>query len=73
MKIPKRIQPLIDEGLIDEVIPEPLGGAHKEPDEVATRIADCIERQLGELEKLTVENLLESRYRKLLSYGEFQD
>jgi len=59
-------------GLIDEIIPEPLGGAHKEPDEVARRIADCIERQLEELSGLAVENLLESRYQRLLSYGEFQ-
>jgi len=59
-------------GLVDEVIPEPLGGAHKEPDEVAKRIADCIERQLEELGSLSVENLLDARYRKLLSYGEFQ-
>ena len=34
-------------GLIDEVIPEPLGGAHKEPQEVAQRICDCIEQQLN--------------------------
>jgi acetyl-CoA carboxylase carboxyl transferase subunit alpha len=59
-------------GLIDEIIPEPLGGAHKEPDEVAARIADCIERQLDELGNMAIESLLESRYRKLLSYGEFQ-
>ena len=60
-------------GLIDEVIPEPLGGAHKELDEVANRIGDCLERQLEELGSLSVETLLETRYRKLLSYGEFQD
>ena len=59
-------------GLIDEIIPEPLGGAHKEPDEVAGRIADCIERQLDELGGLAVESLLDMRYRRLLSYGEFQ-
>jgi len=59
-------------GLIDEIIPEPLGGAHKEPDEVARRIADCIERQLEELSNLPVDTLLESRYQRLLSYGEFQ-
>ena len=59
-------------GLIDEIIPEPLGGAHKEPDEVARRIADCIERQLEELSSLPVDILLESRYLRLLSYGEFQ-
>ena len=60
-------------GLVDEIIAEPLGGAHKEPDEVAQRIADCIERQLDELDALTTDQLLEQRYRKLLSFGEFQD
>ncbi len=60
-------------GLVDEVIPEPLGGAHKEPDEVAQRLGDCLERQLDELEQMTTEELLETRYRKLLSYGEFQE
>jgi acetyl-CoA carboxylase carboxyl transferase subunit alpha len=59
-------------GLVDEVIPEPLGGAHKEPAEVAKRISQCIEKQLEELEQLTTEQLLESRYRRLLAYGEFQ-
>jgi acetyl-CoA carboxylase carboxyl transferase subunit alpha len=59
-------------GLVDEVIPEPLGGAHKEPGEVATRIADCIEKQLDTLEKLTTDELLEKRLQRLLSYGEFQ-
>ena len=60
-------------GLVDEVIPEPLGGAHKEPDEVATHIADCIDKQLDELAGLTSEERLEQRYQRLLSYGEFQD
>jgi acetyl-CoA carboxylase carboxyl transferase subunit alpha len=60
-------------GLIDEIIPEPLGGAHKEPEEVARRIGDCIARQLDELSALTTEQLLEQRYQRLLSYGEFQD
>jgi len=59
-------------GLVDEVIGEPLGGAHKELDEVAQRIADCIETQLDELAALTTDQLLEQRYQKLMSYGEFQ-
>jgi len=59
-------------GLVDEVIPEPLGGAHKDPDEVAKRISDCIEKQLNELEKKTTEQLVEDRYRRLLNFGEFQ-
>jgi acetyl-CoA carboxylase carboxyl transferase subunit alpha len=60
-------------GLVDEVIGEPLGGAHKEPNEVAARIADCLERQLDELSAQTSDQLLEQRYQRLLSYGEFQD
>jgi len=60
-------------GLVDEVIGEPLGGAHKEPDEVAARIADCLERQLDELSAQTSDQLLEQRYQRLLSYGQFQD
>ena len=59
-------------GLVDAVIPEPLGGAHKNPDEVALKIADCIEQQLNELEKMPVEDLLEKRFQKILSIGEFQ-
>lgn len=60
-------------GLVDEVIPEPLGGAHKEPDEVATQIADCIEKQLDELAELPVDELLEKRYQRLLGFGEFEE
>ena len=60
-------------GLVDEVIPEPLGGAHKEPDEVAERIANCIDHQLEELDQFTTDQLLDARYRRLLAYGEFQD
>jgi acetyl-CoA carboxylase carboxyl transferase subunit alpha len=60
-------------GLVDEVIPEPLGGAHKEPDEVAAQIAECLEKQLAELEDLTTDQLLEQRYQRLMEYGQFQD
>jgi acetyl-CoA carboxylase carboxyl transferase subunit alpha len=60
-------------GLVDEVIPEPLGGAHKDPDEVAKHIADCIDKQLEQLETLTSGELIDKRYQKLLSHGEFQD
>lgn len=60
-------------GLVDEVIPEPLGGAHKAPEEVARKIGDCIEKQLQDLDKLTSEELREQRYQRLLSFGVFQD
>ena len=64
---------LLQLGLVDEVIPEPLGGAHKDPEKVASQVGDCIAAQLEELNKLTMESLLEDRYLRLLSYGEFKD
>jgi len=60
-------------GLVDEVIPEPLGGAHKEPDEVARRIGDCLERQLNQLETKNADELVEARYQRLLSYGMYRE
>lgn len=60
-------------GLVDEVIPEPLGGAHKDPEEVARRIADCLEKQLKVLDEKTTDQLLEERYQRLMEYGEYQD
>jgi len=60
-------------GLVDKVIPEPLGGAHKDPDKVAERIANCIEAQLEVLDAQTTDQLLDARYKRLLSFGEFND
>ena len=60
-------------GLVDRVIPEPLGGAHKDPEVVAKSIGDCLESQLEELGKLTTEDLLGKRLERLLSYGEYKD
>ncbi len=51
---------LLQLGLVDEVIPEPLGGAHKDPEKVATRVGNCLAAQLEELDKLTTESLLKS-------------
>ena len=64
---------LLQLGLIDQVIPEPLGGAHKDKEQVAVQVGDCIQDQLEELDKLTTDALLEERYQRLLSYGEFKD
>jgi len=64
---------LLQLGLVDEVIPEPLGGAHKDPEKVASQVGDCLAAQLEELDKMTTEALLDDRYQRLLSYGEFKD
>jgi acetyl-CoA carboxylase carboxyl transferase subunit alpha len=63
---------LLELGLIDQVIPEPLGGAHKEPETVAASIADCLETQLQELDAFSIEELLDQRLKKLLNYGEYK-
>ena len=59
--------------LVDQIIPEPLGGAHKDPETVAKSIGDVLERQLDGLEKLNTDELLEKRYQRLLGHGQFQD
>ena len=64
---------LLQLGLVDEVIPEPLGGAHKDLENVATKVGDCLAAQLAELDGMTTEALLDERYQRLLSYGEFKD
>lgn len=64
---------LLQLGLVDQVIPEPLGGAHTDPETVAGHVGDCIATQLAELDGLTTDVLLEQRYQRLLSYGEYKE
>lgn len=59
-------------GLIDRVIPEPLGGAHRDIDQMAERVRDALEVKLRELEAMPVDSLVEKRQKRLLSYGEFE-
>jgi acetyl-CoA carboxylase carboxyl transferase subunit alpha len=55
--------------LIDEVIPEPKGGAHRDPKEAATVLKEYIVKHLDELEKQSPEQLVEERFDKFLSMG----
>lgn len=55
--------------LIDEVIAEPLGGAHRSHDEMAQTLKQTLIRDLNKLEKLSLEQLLQSRYKRLMSFG----
>ncbi len=59
-------------GLIDKVIREPTGGAHRNPRSMAIRLKAVLVNQLDELAPLPVEELLEQRYRKLRQYGTYQ-
>lgn len=55
--------------LIDEIIDEPLGGAHRAVDEAADNIKATLLRQLEELEAMDVDTRLDRRYQRLMSYG----
>lgn len=56
-------------GLIDAIIQEPLGGAHRDHPEMAKRLKKQILSDLGKLEKLDKSSLLDQRYQKLMSFG----
>lgn len=55
--------------LIDQIVPEPLGGAHRDPDAIAANLKKALISNLQVLEKETLADLLEKRYRKLMSFG----
>ncbi len=58
--------------LIDEVIPEPLGGAHRDLEMACQRIKKSLRTSLERLQNGNIEKLLEQRYRRLMSYGQFK-
>jgi acetyl-CoA carboxylase carboxyl transferase subunit alpha len=58
-------------GLIDEVLPEPLGAAHSDPESAAATVKLAILRNLDDLAKLSVDDLLERRYKKYRGMGIF--
>ncbi len=58
-------------GVIDEIIPEPLGGAHRNPLEAALNVKEALLRHLAELKQMSPEELREQRYRKFRGMGVF--
>ena len=55
--------------LIDQIIPEPLGGAHRHPDQMANTLREAIIKNLSHLKSLDTSELLKKRYDRLMSYG----
>ncbi|HEX8324527.1 MAG TPA: acetyl-CoA carboxylase carboxyltransferase subunit alpha [Tepidisphaeraceae bacterium] len=60
-------------GIIDNVIPEPLGGAHRDPHQAAHTLDQYVMKTLRELKRFKIENLLERRYEKFREMGEYQE
>ncbi|GAB4409020.1 MAG: acetyl-CoA carboxylase carboxyltransferase subunit alpha [Thermodesulfovibrionales bacterium] len=66
-------QDLLKLKIIDEVIPEPPGGAHRDPESTAERIADIITTTLDELKARTPAKLVEDRYKRFRKIGIFEE
>ena len=64
---------LKDFGLVDEVLSEPLGGAHRNPEEAAEVIRNALIKALDELESVPAEQLLDNRHRRLAGFGAFKE
>ena len=62
-------QELIKIKIVDEIIKEPLGGAHRDYKEISESVRSCILKNLGTLLSKPLDDLLEARYKKLLEIG----
>ena len=62
-------QELIKIKIVDEIIKEPLGGAHRDYKEISESVRSCILKNLGTLLSKSLDDLLEARYKKLLEIG----
>lgn len=60
-------------GVVDEVIPEPLGGAHNDPEAAGTALKDAFKRHLGELLEKSPEQLLDDRYARYRALGQYRE
>ena len=63
---------LLEHGLIDRVVGEPLGGAHRDPAAMAATLKGVLLEELATLESMPLPDLLERRYRRLRGYGAYQ-
>ncbi len=60
---------LLELGIVDHMIPEPMGGAHRNIGEMAARLRETLSKQLDELLQKPLDVLLEQRYQRLMSFG----
>ena len=60
-------------GLIDTILPEPLGGAHRNPNQLMETVRKSLKEHLTKLKKKSLKQLLDARHERLLSYGKFKE
>jgi len=66
-------QRLAELGLIDEIVGEPLGGAHRDPEEMGNTLKQAIVAALKRFDGQSIDNLLQSRYERLMRYGKYEE
>jgi acetyl-CoA carboxylase carboxyl transferase subunit alpha len=64
---------LLDLGVVDDVIPEPMGGAHYDPAQAAASLKKALHKHLGEITGLSLEKLVEQRYERYRALGEYRE
>jgi acetyl-CoA carboxylase carboxyl transferase subunit alpha len=60
-------------GLVDEVLQEPLGAAHRDPEAMAEVIRNAILKHLTDVDQFGIEQLLELRQRRLAGFGQYKE
>lgn len=60
-------------GLIDKVVNEPVGGAHRDPELMARNLRKALGESLKKLDALSIDDLLETRFKRLMAYGRTQE
>ena len=59
--------------MVDEIIPEPLGGAHRDVDAIASSLKHALIESLDNLSGTSIDKLLDQRYQHLMAYGNFSE
>jgi acetyl-CoA carboxylase carboxyl transferase subunit alpha len=60
-------------GLIDQIIPEPLGGAHRDMEAAAVQVGEALETNLRTLKAMKIDHLLDKRYQRIMGFGQFEE
>lgn len=64
---------LNDFGLIDEILPEPVGAAHRDPEATAEVVRNAILKHLDDIDQLSIDQLLEQRQQRLANFGQYKE
>ena len=60
-------------GLIDQIIPEPLGGAHRDIEAAAQAVGEALDANLRALNATKIDTLLDKRYQRIMGFGQFEE